>query len=267
MTFSERLRAAQRATRSCLCVGLDPDPARLPAPLRDLPSAEAITAFCTAIVEATADVACAFKPNLAFFEALGAEGWRALEDVLDVVPEDRVVIADAKRGDIGNTAEMYAQAFFDRLGCHAVTVSPYMGRDALTPFLTRSGRCAFTLVLTSNPGAAELQELESGGHHLYEHVARMAVEAAREQEGEVGFVVGATRPGPLAALRRAYPDVPFLVPGVGTQGGDAAEILAAAGSGPLIVNVSRSILYASGGDDFAHAAARTAGDLAQILPA
>lgn len=265
MTFSEKLRAVQAASGSRLCVGLDPDPARLPAPFRGLEAAEAAAAFCRAIIEATAEVACAFKPNLAFFEALGAEGWRAFEEVVAAVPEGRLVIADAKRGDIGSTAARYAEAFFGRLGCDAVTVSPYLGRDALMPFLAYEGRCAFSLVLTSNPGASDLQELEAGGAPLYRHAARLAAEAARGQPGEVGFVVGATRPERLAELRTAYPEVPFLVPGVGTQGGDAAAVAAAADAGPLLVNSSRGVLYASAGADFAEAARREAARLRGIL--
>lgn len=265
MTFSEKLRAAQSAAQSRLCVGLDPDPERLPTPLRGRPPAEAVAAFCRAIVEATAEVACAFKPNLAFFEALGADGWRAFEEVVAAIPSDRIVIADAKRGDIGSTAARYAEAFFGRLGCDAVTVSPYMGRDALAPFLAHPGHCAFSLVLTSNPSASDLQELKAGGVPLYHHAARLAVEAASGQPGEVGFVVGATRPERLAELRAAYPDVPFLVPGVGAQGGDAAAVVAAAGSGPLLVNSSRGVLYASGGADFAEAARWAAEQLREAL--
>jgi orotidine-5'-phosphate decarboxylase len=257
MTFAARLADSQSATRSRLCVGLDPDPARLPRPLAGAADpAEAAAAFCRAIIDATADVACAYKPNLAFFEALGAPGWRAFETVVRAVPEGRVVIADAKRGDIGNTAARYAAAFFERLPCHAVTVSPYMGRDALEPFLAHAGRCTFALVLTSNPGAADLQLLQTGGRPLYEHVARLAAEAGARQPGETGFVVGATRPAPLAELREQHPDIPFLIPGVGAQGGDARAVIEAAASGPVIVNASRAVLYASDGDDFQEAARR-----------
>jgi orotidine-5'-phosphate decarboxylase len=264
-SFADRLRAAQAASGSRLCVGLDPDPARLPAGLRARTPADAVAAFCRAVIEATAPYACAYKPNLAFFEALGAPGWRAFEDVVAAVPDDRLVIADAKRGDIGNTAAHYAEAFFDRLRCDAVTVSPYMGRDALEPFLKHRGRCAFALVLTSNPGAADLQELSVDGRPLYEHVARLAVDAAGGRPGEVGFVVGATRPERMAALREAYPEVPFLVPGVGAQGGDPRAVAEASGAGPLLVNSSRGILYASRGADFAGAAGRAAEALREAL--
>ncbi len=265
MPFTDRLRAAQAATRSRLCVGLDPDPARLPRPFRDRPTAEAVLAFNRAVIEATADVACAYKPNLAFYEALGAEGWRAFEQTVAAVPEDRLVIADAKRGDIGNTARKYAEAFYGGVGADAVTVSPYMGREAVIPFLETEGRCAFVLVATSNPSGAEVQDLVADGEPVYRRVARLAVDAAAGRPGEAGFVVGATRPGLLAELRVAYHDVPFLVPGTGAQGGDAAAVVAAAGSGPLLVNSSRSILYASGGDDFAEAARCAAEALRETL--
>ncbi len=258
MTFADKLRAAQTTTRSRVCVGLDPDPARLPEPLRDQPIAEAILTFNRAIIEVTADVACAYKPNLAFYEALGADGWRVFEETCAAVPDDRLVIADAKRGDIGNTARMYARAFYEGVDADAVTVSPYMGSEAITPFLEMEGRCAIVLIATSNPSGAELQDLIVDGEPVYRHTARLAVEAAADRPGEVGFVVGATRPALLAELRTAYPDVPFLVPGVGAQGGDAAAVVDAAGSGPLLVNSSRGILYASDGDDFAEAARRAA---------
>lgn len=267
MTFSEKLRAAQSATESRVCVGLDPDPARLPAPFLDRPNAAGVLAFNRAIIEATADVACAYKPNLAFYEALGADGWRVFEETVAAVPDGRIVIADAKRGDIGNTARMYARAFFERAGADAVTVSPYMGSDAVEPFLGAEGGCAFVLVATSNASAPELQGLVAGGEPVYRHAARLAVEAAEGQPGEAGFVVGATRPELLAELRAAYPDVPFLVPGVGAQGGNAAAVVEAAGSGPLLVNSSRGVLYASAGDDYEEAARRAASSLRDALGA
>lgn len=265
MTFSDKLRAAQAAAGSRVCVGLDPDPARLPAPLRGRPTAAAVLAFNRAIIEATADVACAYKPNLAFYEALGADGWRIFEATVAAVPDDRIVIADAKRGDIGNTARMYARAFFERAGADAVTVAPYMGSDAVAPFLETEGGCAFVLAATSNASAPELQGLVADGEPVYRHAARLAVGAAEGRPGEAGFVVGATRPEVLAELRALYPDVPFLVPGVGAQGGDAAAVVEAAGSGLLLVNSSRAILYASGGADFAEAARRVAEALRYAL--
>ena len=265
MTFSEKLRAAQAATHSRVCVGLDPDPARLPRSLRDAAPADAVLAFNRAIIEATADVACAYKPNLAFYEALGPDGWRVFAETVAAIPDDRIVVADAKRGDIGNTARMYAQAFYDGVSADAVTVSPYMGSDAITPFLETEGRCAFVLVATSNLSGSELQDLVVDGEPIYLRTARLAVAAAADRPGEAGFVVGATRPELLAEIRAAYPETPFLVPGVGAQGGDAAAVVGANGSGPLLVNSSRGILYASNGTDFAEAARRSAEALREAL--
>jgi len=264
MTFFDKLRAAQAATRSRLCVGLDPDLGRLPTSLSGDVRKRVVT-FNTAIIEATADVACAYKPNLAFYEALGPEGWQALADTVRAIPDDRLVILDGKRGDIGNTARRYAESAFDRLGADACTVAPYMGRDAIRPFLQHAGRCAFVLVATSNESGADLQQIEVDGEPLYQHVARLAAEEASKQPGEVGFVVGATRPELLAELRAAYPDVPFLIPGVGAQGGDPDAVIAASGDGPTLVNSSRSILYASSGSDFAQAAREAATALRDAL--
>ncbi len=263
LPFPERLAAAVRDAGSALCVGLDPDvlPDGIPH------DAVGVVLFCTAITDATADVAAAFKPNLAFFEALGPDGARALADVCaHVRASGRLLVLDGKRGDIGNTGRLYARALFGAppqgLAGDAATVAPYMGPDSLAPFLDDpdicAGRCAFALVATSNPGAAAVQALSVGGEPLYRHVARMAVAAGVGQPGTVGFVVGATRADVLGGLRREYADVPFLVPGVGAQGGSAAEVMAANAGGPVLVNVGRSILYASHGRDFASAAAREA---------
>src|SRR6056297_3541563 len=254
MTFSDKLRAAQAATRSRLCVGLDPDPARFPAHLAADRGDAAVLTFNTAIIDATEDLACAYKLNLAFYEALGPDGWRALADTIRAIPDERLVILDGKRGDIGNTARRYAEGAFDRLGADACTVAPYIGRDAIRPFLQHASRCAFVLVATSNESGPDLQQAEVDGQPFYRLVARMAAEEAATQPGEVGFVVGATRPELLAELRENYPDVPFLIPGVGAQGGDPGAVIAASGGGPTLVNSSRSVLYASGGADFARAA-------------
>lgn len=262
MSFLSRLQAAQSATGSMLCVGLDPDPTKMPVAFRECSDIEAVQDFCSAIGKAVAPFACAFKPNLAFFEALGPEGWHALKEVLDALPDDRLVILDAKRGDIGNTADKYAHAFYDKLGGDAITVAPYMGRDSITPFLQDEERCAFVLAATSNASAAEVQQLQVDGEPVYRRVARMAVDAGKEQSGTVGLVVGATKPEQLAELRVEFPQTPFLVPGIGAQGGNIDEVLLANASGPMLVNSSRSILYASGGTDYIEAAAASARALA-----
>ncbi|MDX1439398.1 MAG: orotidine-5'-phosphate decarboxylase [Rubricoccaceae bacterium] len=266
MTFLERLLDAQQTTNSLLCVGLDPDVERFPDPLKALSEDDAVREFCTSIVEATSPYASAFKPNLAFFEALGVDGWHVLSDVIAEIPKDRIVVLDAKRGDIGNTATKYAEAIYSRLGGHAVTVAPYMGADSIVPFLNDETRCAFVLVATSNPSGEALQRMTFEDKPLYQHIAQMAAEAGNGRQGTVGFVVGATRPEILSELRRAYPDTPFLVPGIGAQGGDIHQVLEANAGGPVLINSSRSLLYASSGDNFAEAAASQAKRLAGILP-
>ena len=258
--FSKRLEKAVRRTNGCLCVGLDVDAAKMPQGFT--PDAPGAAAFCKAIIDATRDLAAAYKPNLAFFEALGKGGWEAFEAVRAAVPAECLFVADAKRGDIGNTSQAYASAFFGRLHCDALTVAPYMGRDSVDPFLSYEGTCAFVLCLTSNPSAAdfETQELASGGK-LYQRVARTAVTWGQASKGEVGLVAGATRPEHLKALRALAPDAPFLVPGVGAQGGDLETVLRDAKNSSgygLLVNASRSILYASKGADFTEAARREA---------
>lgn len=266
MSFLAKLHAAQSATGSLLCVGIDPDPAQMPAAFRDSPEIEAVQDFCRAIGRAVAPYTCAYKPNLAFFEALGPEGWHALKEVLNALPDDRLVILDAKRGDIGNTAAKYAHAFYQKLDGDAVTVAPYMGAESISPFLQDEERCAFVLAATSNDSAAEVQQIRVDGEPVYKHVARMAVKAGEGQPGTVGLVVGATKPESLAELRAEHPQTPFLVPGVGVQGGSVKEVLAANACGPMLVNSSRSILYASDGTDFAEAAANAAEELATALP-
>jgi orotidine-5'-phosphate decarboxylase len=209
-------------------------------------------------VDATRDLAAAYKPNMAFFESLGARGFEALELLRQSVPYNALFVVDAKRGDIGNTSQAYAQAYYGLLKADAVTLSPYMGKDSVEPFLEYPGTCSFVLCLTSNPSASDFQtqELKSGGK-VYEKVAQTAARWAQGKKGEVGLVVGATQAQALKDLRRLVPDAPFLVPGVGTQGGDLAGVLkegrAADGSG-ILVNVSRQILYASPENDFAEAA-------------
>ncbi len=267
LAFNDKLRRIQADKRSVLCVGLDPDPKRLPRHLLDrLPLAEAVVAFNAAVIEATAAAACAFKLNFAFFEALGREGFAALERTVQHLPQDVVALADAKRGDIGNTARFYAEAVFEQLGFDACTVSPYMGRDAVEPFLQYPGRAAFVLARTSNPGAADFQECDCEGEPLYARVARHAARWHDEAPGTAGLVVGATGPEALREIRALCPTLPFLIPGVGAQGGDPAAIApAATAEGLVLVNSSRQVIYASGGEDFAEAAGRAAEALRAAL--
>jgi orotidine 5'-phosphate decarboxylase subfamily 2 len=236
--FALRLDSAIQRLGSLLCIGLDPHPGRTPAPVAD---------FCRRIIDATVDAAVAFKPNSAFFEALGPDGLVALRRVIDHVPPDRLVILDAKRGDIGSTAEAYARAAFQVQGADAVTVNPYLGGDAVAPFLADASRGAFVLCHTSNPGAADFQTLSVGGRPFYLEVARQAV--TWNERRNVGLVVGATYPRALAAVREIAPELPFLVPGVGAQGGDlAAAVTAGLDSRRrgLLVSSSRSVFYAAG---------------------
>jgi orotidine-5'-phosphate decarboxylase len=255
MNFIDMLDARWRSADSLLSVGLDPDPARFPPHLRDRP--EAIFEFCRAIVDATADLACAFKPQIAYFASMRAEDQleRLIAHIRARHP-DVPVILDAKRGDIGSTAEHYAREAFERYAAHAVTLSPYMGFDSIEPYLAYPDRGAFLLCRTSNAGGNDLQMLDVGGERLFERVARMTA-STWNRNGQLGLVVGATFPEELARVRALVGDVPLLVPGIGAQGGDVeASVQAgqtAAGFG-MVVNSSRAILYAGKGEDFAEKA-------------
>ena len=272
MNFMQALRARWQAADSLVCVGLDPEPAKFPA--RFTGDADAVFAFCRDIVDATAEYACCFKPQIAHFAALGAEGALArLIDHVHAAHRGVPVILDAKRGDIGSTAQHYAAEAFDRYGADAVTANPYLGRDSLQPFLDRADRGVVILCRTSNPGAADLQDLVissregSASRPLYQHVAE---QVAREWNGHGNcmLVVGATWPEQLREVRAIVGDLPFLVPGVGAQGGDAEAVVrnakTADGTG-LVVSSSRAILYASSGDDYAEAAAAAARALRDTL--
>jgi orotidine-5'-phosphate decarboxylase len=246
--FAERVERAQRAADSLVCVGLDPDLAKIPADLRD--HTEPFLAFGRRVIDATHDLVAAYKPQIAFYSALGKE--RELEATVRYIRERApaaLIILDAKRGDIGNTAEAYAREAFDRYGADAVTVNPYMGEDSVRPFLARPDRGALILCRTSNPGSRDFQDLSIDGRPLYRRVAERA--AARWNEHRnLMFVVGATYPAEMAELRRAHPDIGFLVPGIGAQGGDLDATLAAGldarGMG-LLLNSSRGVIYARGG--------------------
>jgi len=266
-SFPARLREAQERAGSVLCVGLDPDPDRLPEAVLHEPSpGEAILAFNRALIDATTEYACAFKLNLAFYEALGREGWRVLKRTREHIPDGTLVIADAKRGDIGNSARFYAHALYDELHADACTVSPYMGADSVQPFLEHAGWAAFVLARTTNDGAADFQERRvDGGEPLYLHVARRASRWSAEASGDAGLVAGATDTEALRALREAAPKLPFLIPGIGAQGGEPRAVMQAASGGPVIVTSSRSIIYAGDGSDFPDAAARQARQFRDVL--
>ncbi|MGE0227326.1 MAG: orotidine-5'-phosphate decarboxylase [Dehalococcoidia bacterium] len=276
-SFRAKYEAAADRNRSLLCVGLDPDPALLP------PGVD-VAGFLRAVIEATADLVCCYKPNAAFFEPDGAAGWQTLKAVIEAVPDDIPVIVDAKRGDVGHTSQAYARAVFEALGADAVTANPYLGADGLEPFFAHEDHHTFVLCRTSNVGAHDLQDLlvvspaskgdaptpsspsplmgEGGGEGdsegprpLYEHVAMLA--NRWNTRGNVGLVVGATYPAEASRIRALCPDLLFLLPGIGAQQGDVDAAVRASidarGSG-ILINSSRGVLYASRGDDYAAAA-------------
>jgi orotidine-5'-phosphate decarboxylase len=265
MTFVEQLAGAERANRSLLCVGLDPDPARFPGAMRG--DASQIFEFCRQIVDATRDLVIAFKPQIAYFAAHRAEDQleRLIAHIHRSAPGVPVIL-DAKRGDIGATGEQYASEAFERYRADAVTLSPFMGFDSLAPYLRHEGKGLILLCRTSNPGGSDLQAQRlASGDLLYEHIARLASGPWNEGSGQIGLVVGATFPDEIARVRELAPTLPLLIPGIGAQGGDAAATVragwrgnAAATTGPIVVSSSRAILYAGGGDDFAAAARRAA---------
>lgn len=256
----DRLRSRIARVGAPLCVGIDPHPDRLPAGLS--PDVAGIERFARGVIEATTAHAVAFKLNVAFFEAFGSAGWAALERVRADVPAEHLCILDAKRGDIGTTAERYAEGLLGHLAGDAVTLSPYLGEDAIEPFLVFPDRLVYLLARTSNPSAPRVQELTTEGGPVHLAVARWA--ADRWRDGRVGLVVGATAPAELRAVREAVPGLGFLVPGVGAQGGDLeASVTAAPGTwAPGVVSVSRGIAEASRGADWQAAAADSAEALA-----
>ena len=264
MDFAEKLLQAVRKNKSLLCLGLDPDPALMPE--------TGIFEFNKAIIDSTSDIVCAYKPNLAFYEALGTEGLTALQRTVDYIPGDIPIIGDAKRGDVGHTARAYAKALFEVLGFDAVTVNPYLGYDSIEPFMSYADKAVFILCLTSNPGAVDFQkaacspEGEKAQQPLYQLVARRAREWNRRNN--VGLVVGATYPEELREIRQLCPDMLLLIPGIGTQGGSldwAVRYGTDSKGGSAIISSSRQILYASKGDNFAGAARRAADDLRRLI--
>jgi orotidine-5'-phosphate decarboxylase len=258
MKFTDKLLNVSRKNKSWLCIGLDPDPELMPKV--DVPQ------FNRAIIDATCDLVCAYKPNLAFYEALGTEGLAILEKTVKYIPGHIPVIADAKRGDIGNTARAYARALFLVLGFDAATVNPYLGFDSIEPFINYQDKGVFILCRTSNQGATDFQNLRTNGMPLYEVVAHKAKEW--NIRDNIGLVVGATYPEELKKVRSICPDMPLLIPGIGAQGGDLAS---AVGYGAdvlgekAIINVSRQILYASKEKDFAQAGRNVAEKIRQQI--
>jgi orotidine-5'-phosphate decarboxylase len=264
MNFLLQLAASQERRESLLCVGLDPEPDRFPEPWRG--DSRRIFDFCAGIVDATHDLACCFKPQIAYFSAHRAEDQleRLMAHLRRVAP-DVPVILDAKRGDIGATAEQYAREAFVRYQADAVTLSPYMGFDSIEPYLQHDDKGLFLLCRTSNPGGADLQALPlASGGLLYEQVARLAA-GAWNRSGRLGLVVGATWPQEIARVRSLAPTLPLLIPGVGAQGGDARAAVRSGAGGPVVVNSSRAILYAGTTAGFAQAAREAAQATRELL--
>ena len=276
MTFLEQLQGAERQNGSLLCVGLDPEPGKFPASMKG--DASKIYDFCAQIVDATADLAISFKPQIAYFAAHRAENQleKLMAHMRRIAPHVPVIL-DAKRGDIGATAEQYALEAFERYGADAVTLSPFMGFDSVKPYLKHHGKGAFLLCRTSNPGGDDLQNQRlasvEGQPLLYEHIAKLA-QGPWNVNGQLGLVVGATYPAEIERVRSLAPTLPLLIPGVGAQGGDAVATIKAgyrqsngATTGAVIVSSSRAILYASSGDDFAQAARQEAMRTRDLLKA
>jgi orotidine-5'-phosphate decarboxylase len=260
----QELVANIKAKRSFLCVGLDTDLSRIPRHL--LGEEDPVFAFNKAIIDATKDFCVSYKPNIAFYECLGPKGWESLEKTINYIPKDCFIIADAKRGDIGNTSSYYAKTFFDYLKCDAVTVAPYMGEDSVTPFQEYAGKWVILLALTSNKGALDFQfQADANGEELYKKVLKRSSKWG--DASNLMYVVGATRAEGIGEVRKLVPDHFFLVPGVGAQGG-SLQYVANYGWNDncgLLVNASRSILYASDGEDFAEKAGLEAHELQQQM--
>ncbi len=253
MSFTQHLRQIQIKQNSLLCIGLDVDAAKIPEHLKSF--ANPILEFNRQIIDATKDLVCAYKPNLAFYEAMGERGIIALRETLKLIPKSVLTIGDGKRGDIGNTAERYATSLFDDFGFDSVTLNPYMGFDSVEPFLTNPEKGVFLLALTSNTGSKDFQRLKVGTKPLYEKVVLAAKKWNKKLN--LGLVVGATHPLELKRIRKIVPDMPILIPGIGKQGGDlkAAIRYGCDNHGQLaVINASRSIIYASSGKNFADAA-------------
>ncbi|MDF1543506.1 MAG: orotidine-5'-phosphate decarboxylase [bacterium] len=253
MSVSDKLKKIQETQKSMICLGLDLDPKKMPQQYTG--SLREMFNFAQKIIEATSDLVCAYKPNLAFYESLGTDGFSLLKLILERIPDTVQVILDGKRGDIGNTASHYAQALFDKMDADWVTINPYMGYDSIRPFIENRDKGVFILCLTSNSGSKDFQMLDVGGRPLYKVVADKV--AFWNKDGNCGLVVGATQPEELANVRGIAGDMPILIPGVGAQGG-SLELAARYGTDNFrklaVINVSRSVLYASQGDDFAQRA-------------
>ncbi|MDX1642622.1 MAG: orotidine-5'-phosphate decarboxylase [Balneolaceae bacterium] len=271
MTFTEKLKKAVSSSNSVLCVGLDPNTELIPQRLRNQFSDphKFVLEFCSRIIESTKEFACAYKPNTAFFEALGSSGWQTLEQVRKLIPDDKIIIADAKRGDIGNTALQYKKAFFDELNTDAITLNALMGMDTLDPFLNEEGKAAFVLAMTSNRGSADfLQRRFEGRMSLGEYMAEELEKKQDKSLTHLGLVVGATQIGSILPVINAHPEAHLLIPGIGKQGGSVSQLQAVLQNhrGIPIINSSRSIIYAgSESENWEEAVSKKASDMKDSL--
>lgn len=264
MTFIEKLKSIQEQNDTMLCVGLDTDPAKIPVSFRTHPGAQ--LEFNKRIIDATHDLVCAYKINFAFYEAHAAPGWETIVETVKHIPPSIVTIADAKRGDIGNSSSYYAQAILSEMQFDSITVAPYMGRDSVEPFLFSEEKGVFLLALTSNEGARDFQLMKTGRGRVFEEVIKRSLKWNAKKN--LGYVVGATKASELKTVRAMAPNVPLLIPGVGVQGGDLKNVVryGCDKNGKLaIVNASRSVLYASKQDDFAAASRIEAGRLRDAM--
>lgn len=260
MSFKHKLNQSILKSNSLLCVGLDPDLNKIPEHLLDFE--DPIYEFCKEIIHQTQDLVCAYKPNIAFFESIGEKGWKTLRKVMNEIPSSIFTIADAKRADIGNSSERYAHTFFDEYNFDSITVNPYMGFDSVEPFFFKPDKSVFLLALTSNPGSSDFQRMKlDNGQYVYEQVVQKSKQWNKHDN--IGLVVGATHPQELQSIRKLVPEMPFLVPGIGTQGGDLKSTIEA-GLDPyrrgIIINVSRDIIYSTNDKLFGEAARNKAKD-------
>jgi orotidine-5'-phosphate decarboxylase len=260
MRAKEKLLKSQKESSSMLCVGLDPVMEKLPSKIEK--NVSGIIEFCKIIIDATKDSVCGYKVNTAFFEQYGAMGISALENVFELIPENKFSIADAKRGDIGNTSIAYAKSVFEILNADSITVSPYMGSDSIEPFLEYEDKMVFILGLTSNKGSVDFQRLISHGKPIYHHVIEIALNWKRN--ADIGFVAGATHPNDIDEIRKLTHET-LLIPGIGAQGGDAEAVFKANKGKPAMINSSRGIIYASSGNDFAEAAFTKVNELNDMI--
>lgn len=271
MAFTEKLKRAVSTSNSVLCVGLDPVPELIPQALKKQFSdpGELVLEFCRNIIEATMDHACAFKPNTAFYEALGSNGWHLLEQVVNIIPDDKIIIADAKRGDIGNTALQYKKAFFDELKADAITLNALMGMDTLDPFLDESEKAVFVLTMTSNRGSADfLQRRFEGRMSLGEYIAEELEKKQDKSLTHLGLVVGATQIESIFSVIKAHPEAHLLIPGIGKQGGSITDLenVLSNHNGIPVINSSRSIIYAgSENEDWMQSISRKAAEMKDSL--